>query len=200
MRNFTFLLILFCIGMFSCKPILHIAGQYKKPKFEDEISLRNFCGNENVGNLFVIKDLESFAKVYDSISNDLPSLYVFNRDRNQIYYDVSCSWAKISNLDSIYTNQNINDITLNVDKVLSFFKQVNTDVKNSDVNQEYDYYIIYSWAKYVPKLSKIMMKDVAKIKEMYKDKNIYFASINYDLQKAFKDEEPSEFILNKVKK
>ncbi len=200
MKSCTFLLILFCFGMFSCKHLLHITGQYNKPKFEDKISLIKFQGKDKSSNLFVPKDYESFFKVYDSLSADVPNLYIFNKARNQIYSDVNCSWAKLSKLDSIYTLGNVNDSTLNVDKVLYFFKQIDKDVEYADVGENYDYYIIYSWAKYLPGLSKKMIKDVAKIKDMHKGKKIYFASINYDLQKVFKDEELSEYILSKVKK
>lgn len=170
----------------SCKPIMQIGGFYKKPRFEDKVSLVKVFKDGKSGNLFIPKSLESFQILNDSMDNSLPKLYIFNKDGNEIYSDVSCTWSKISILDSVYVMKEENDSTLKVYELLSFFKQINTETENSDVNQKYDYYIIYAWAKYVPRLSKMMRKDVAKMKEKYKKKNIFFASINYDLQKDWK--------------
>ena len=178
-------LLLICLIFSSCKPIMQIAGFYKKPRYEDKASLDKFFKDRKSGNLFIAKNLQSFLILNDSMDNSLPKLYIFNKEGNEIYSEMSCSWSKISILDSVYVKKEDSDSSLKMNNLLSYFKQINTENENVDVNKKYDYYIIYAWAKYVPRLSKMMRKDVEKIKEKYKGKDIYFASINYDLQKEW---------------
>jgi hypothetical protein len=49
---------------------------------------------------------------------------------------------------------------------------------------QYDYFIFYTWAKFVPRLSKKMIHDVNKFASMNSNK-VFIGAINLDLQQSW---------------
>jgi len=184
----------------GCTPILYITGDVKKIKYEDSIALKSFVLHEKAKytTLFVVKDEKNLHFFTDTIVNHLPAILIFNKDQVNILADRTCPWSTIRYLDSLnsLTNDNANK-KVTVRKLLAPLVPIAGVWPDEKTLDQYDYYIFYTWAKFVPKLSKKMINDVNKFVEM-KGYRVFIGAINLDLQQSWLEKATSRQLNNNI--
>lgn len=172
----------------SCSFLAKVSGDYKEPKKEDLKSISSFSKQIDHHRIFYAKNAVSWKSFFDSINNVITYVYLFNSQGKQIFADSSCPWKSLTEIESIVAKNTSN---LNTGKTLENFLQyfdefeIANNTKFSFFEQKYDYYILYTWAKYVPKLSRQMIDDVNRIAQN-SNKKIFVGSLNLDMQKIWK--------------
>lgn len=175
---------------YGCTPILYVTGDIKKPKYEDSIAVKSFVLNEKAiyNTLFVAKDEKNLGFFTDSIVNHLPAILIFNKDQVNIFADRTCPWSTIRHLDSLNDLKNDTSITISkkvtVQKLLAPLAPIAGVWPDEKIVSQYDYFIFYTWAKFVPRLSKKMINDVNKFAEMNSNR-VFIGAINLDLQQSW---------------
>jgi hypothetical protein len=175
---------------YGCTPIFYLTGDIKKPKYEDPVTVKSFVLNEEAkyNTLFVTKDEKNLDFFTNTIANHLPAILIFNKDQVNIFADRSCPWATIRHLDSLNDLKNdtavMTDKKVTVQKLVAPLTPIAGTWPDEKTLSQYDYFIFYTWAKFVPKLSKKMINDVNKFAEMNSNR-IFIGAINLDLQQSW---------------
>lgn len=175
---------------YGCTPILYVTGNIKKVKYEDPIAVKSFVLNEKAtyNMLFVAKDEKNLGFFLDTIFSHLPAILIFNKDQVNIFADRTCPWSTIQYLDSLNDQENDTSIVINkkvtVQKLLAPLTSIAGVWPDEKILSQYDYFIFYTWAKFVPKLSKKMIHEINKFAEM-NSRRVFIGSINLDLQQSW---------------
>jgi hypothetical protein len=175
---------------YGCTSILYVTGDLKKPKYEDSIAVKSFVLNEKAkyNTLFVAKDEKNMVFFTDTIVNQLPAILIFNKDQVKILADRTCPWSTIRSLDSLNDLKNDTSVTISkkvtVQKLLAPLASIAGAWPDEKTLSQYDYFIFYTWAKFVPKLSKKMINDVNRFVEMNSNR-VFIGAINLDLQQSW---------------
>jgi len=177
-------LIVFFIS--DCKPALKLTGNYKSPKKENAISIKNYCSRNDVKYdlLFCAKsesDYKAFLKMYNAI----PTTLIYNHagDLVSVNSGSDCPWQTLQKFKEL-NDSNKTAVTIikgnNISGILSHLHCIDGN-STSLANYDYDYLFVYTWAKFIPKLSKDMFAASKDVKS-----NAHFRvkviSVNLDLQ------------------
>lgn len=163
----------------GCKMFLGATGNYKKPRVESVESIKLYLGPEkNYDGLYIVQTDSLLKFFFDSVGSSIPNVYIFNKERQNIYQSKSCAWANINQLDSL---QSVEGWTVNPTFQISDIEKAVTLVDGKKPQPKHDYLVYFVWAKFIPKLSDKMIADMRKdFKE--KRQNVYIGNINVDMQ------------------
>ena len=187
----TAILMLIVLLQISCKPLLKTylktTGNLKKAKKETPASVIAYLKKQNAtyDGAFVCQDKKGFRYFQDSVSNAIPSVLIFDKNFTNFVLDEKCPWSILPGLDSLnnstYWKKN-NDLSFQ--KMTAQLKTIDGAFINYPETGTYDVYVFYVWAKYAPKLSQAIIKE---IKEYFNNphNNIYVGSVNRDLQEGW---------------
>jgi hypothetical protein len=185
-RDMKTLIFIFCcaLSLYSCKAYLKATGNYKEPEYESREAVKSYVHNYGTGydGLFVCKSKEKMKFVIDSVNNSIPFIMVFDKDFRYLHTDQKCPWKNAGELDSLQNNK----IWVPTDEIN--FARLNESIEcinGKTVGAGYRFYIFYFWAKYIPKLSQDMIKQVQGFSQAKKE-GIYIGAINMDLQEGWK--------------
>jgi hypothetical protein len=171
----------------SCRPtnriIGKLTGEFKEPQQESAESIISFCQNKKVkyDKLYVIKSESNFSTFFKK-HKYVPGIFVFDNSNNLIARaeKTGCPWAMINFLyDTAVQKEMTQDTTIYLD-IISNFKLVN----DRTGDKKADYYILCTWAKFVPKLSDALFETINRQKEDNKLK-VSHILLNVDLQKEW---------------
>mgnify|MGYP001340821842 CR=1 FL=1 len=183
------IILIICLYIAACQPIkkgiLKTAGEYIEPQLETPTSILTYCDSNKVKyeKLFVLKsedNFRNFTQTYKSI----PGIYVFDKEYKPVSadYKKGCSWATIRFIfDTTMTITTIEDTTT--------FKEIMSNFNLVDAKSDHksDFYILCSWAKFTPKLTKSLFETINKQKaENLRDVSYYLLDV--DLQKSWENQ------------
>jgi len=181
-------ILLLCL--MSCKPIsMMIAkktGEFIEPEQETYQSIKANCLEKNVNfdQLFVLKSEDQF-KTFISKHGSIPSIFVFDKNKYLVTTaeKSDCPWVMINFLyDTAYQLQKTSDTAL-YSEIMSNFVMIED---RSPLNQA-DYYILCTWAKFVPKHTDALFETINKQKKENK-LNVCHVLLNVDLQKSWESD------------
>ena len=183
-NTFSKLMLLILLTSVGCKPmgmmIAKKTGEFIEPQKETPASIMSYCDQLelNYDQLHMLKSdnhFNPFIKKY----KDIPGIYVFDK-KKQIITPVTksyCPWTMISYVyDTTIQTQTVQDISM-FSEIISNFNRIH-DKANSN---EADYYILCTWAKFIPKGTKALFETVNKQK-MGNKPNVSYLLLNLDLQ------------------
>ncbi|HLA56460.1 MAG TPA: hypothetical protein VK623_10190 [Flavobacterium sp.] len=175
-------IILICLT--GCKSILKTAYGIKKPKLEDDISIRKYLLKNHIdtSNVYVFKNLKAFTTASQMKILSVPDALFFNKIGFMVPYKestVSCN----ANVDKFISDLAVfsalqYDETKKESDLLDLIVG-NTQVENADVN------VFITWTVYAGKLNKDKAFEWIKLLQSAKVKGIkvnYFL-LNCDYQK-----------------
>lgn len=183
-KYFIGILLIFC----SCKLIFRATGDIKNPKPETESSIVETVKSITLhtDGIYVCEDFKNLKYFTDSIRGSVPFVYIFDTTLRYVYKSQNCPWQNASALDSsLISGAWKTDTTISLSKIIKTLKLIDGSKLNLD--NKYDHIIFYVWAKYVPKLSKSMIKEMGDYNKSLHER-IYIGSINLDLQKSWQEE------------
>ena len=161
--------LLFIIFLISaCKPVLKMSGNYKSPKKENPISIKNYCSRNDVKyDLMFCAKSESDYKAFLKMYNAIPTTLIYNRagDLVSVNSGSDCPWQTLQKFKELNDSNKATVVIIkdrNISGILSHLHCIDGD-STSLSNNDYDYLFVYTWAKFIPKLSKGMFaasKDV----------------------------------------
>ncbi|MBS1689604.1 MAG: hypothetical protein JSS96_12830 [Bacteroidetes bacterium] len=186
------LLVLFLITCFlaSCAKIyLRVTGNYKTPKQEDAASLKTYCSKYHAQYdlLFTPKSNTDFILLLKKFPN-IPTTLIYDNEGNLVAINSgsSCPWQtlqKFKALNDSSKNLISVDKSNNFSDILSYIRC--TDGDSSLLNSStYDYLMVYTWAKFTPKLSKAMFTTATDVKQAAHFK-VKIVAIDMDEQKGW---------------
>jgi hypothetical protein len=141
------------VGLVSCKPtstfIAKQAGEFIEPKNETVESIIEYCRDKKVNydKSYVIKSKDlsrSFIGKYQHI----PGIFLFDKDKSLLTTVVKtdCPWTMMNLLKDTITETKLVKDSLIYHDIMLHFKLIDDRSKNNKV----DYYILSTWAKFVP--------------------------------------------------
>lgn len=175
------------ITITSCKPILLFiaekSGELIDPQKESPATVEEYCCQMKVNydGLFVIKTNKQYSSFINKY-RQIPEVFVFDGQKNQLTTEFSsiCPWTTMNLLfDSTIHFKRVENTKL-YSEILSNF----TPVKNAEHTKPADYYILCTWAKYTPKLTKSLFETINKQKQENK-LNVCHILLNVDLQESW---------------
>lgn len=156
---FSFLVVI--LTFISCSPIVRLIYGVKKPKVENEESLKKYLGNVNITDKDVYTlDFEGYKKALKLINKKIPEVLIFDKNGKHIPY--GDEWA--CNASAFDFIENLNDTTefANSDKAnlqslpfgLYSLKGDSLGAPKLDAS----FHIFIFWAKFAGKLNKNHVK------------------------------------------
>lgn len=184
MKLHKLLIISLIIFASSCTSVIKIIYGIKDPKPENENSITEYIvkNNLNPDNVFVL-DEKSHRKFSQNIG--LPDFYVFNSEGISVIIesDKNCPAIAPEIIKMLNPNDNYNlDSDLNLKDIIINLRYLNGETAELSVTENYDFYIVIYWAKFIGKLNK---KNVAVWENAAKNNNkaqIKTLKINMDIQ------------------
>ncbi len=185
------IVIIFLSGLISCRSISTIiakrTGEFQNPQEETEKSIIKHCQDNDVNydQLFVLKSEDNF-KSFVSKYKDIPCIFVF--DKNKLLMTTAkktnCPWTMINFLfDTTIRTKKVSDTSLYME-IISHFNMIDNKLGDNQA----DYYILCTWAKFVPKLSNALFETINKQKKENK-LNVCHVLLNVDIQKSWELED-----------
>jgi predicted small secreted protein len=185
----SFLLMAF-LSLTSCqffaRTFLKTTGNLKESKNETPVSVLAYLKKQDAryDGSYIFNDKYSFKYFLDSINENITAIIVFDKGFKNYFRDYICFQAKPTGLDSILNTmsweKNSNQIHQKLMDRLTIIDGI-----SSINNKKYDLYVFYVWAKYLPKKSNQMIRQINDLYRNFHDR-IYFASINVDAQESWK--------------
>jgi hypothetical protein len=185
----SFLLMIFLL-LASCKPIiktyLKATGNLKKAKSETPASVSAYLKNQDAkyDGSYIFNNKNNFKYFIDSINENITAIIVFDKGFENYFRDYICFSAKPTGLDSLLHTlswkKNSNQINR---KMMDRLTSIDSSASINDKN--YDLYVFYVWAKYLPKKSNEMIRQINDLYRNFHDR-IYFGSVNVDMQETWK--------------
>ena len=175
------------LGLISCKPISMLiaktTGEYIEPVKENDKSISTYCQGKKVkyDKLYILKSEDNFVSFLGKYKS-VPGIYIFDKNKFLITtaFKNDCPWTMINLLyDTSLKTKSIQDTT-EYSEILSHFNLVD----NKSFNKDADYYILCTWAKFVPKLTDALFATINKQKEENKI-NVCHILLNVDLQEGW---------------
>ncbi len=168
----------------SCTSVIRIMYGIKNPKPENQNTITEylFKNNLNTDNVFVL-DEKSHKKTSKNIG--LPDFYIFNSEGMSIIFDSdkNCPAIGPEIIEKLNLNDNYDlDTGLNLSDIIKNLRYLNGESAELSFSENYDFYIIIYWAKFIGKLNK---KNVAVWENAANNNNeaqIKILKINMDIQ------------------
>jgi hypothetical protein len=187
MKNLLFSIILL-VSLTSCKAVLKSYNQLKSPKLETESSIKKYLLKNKIdtSNVYVYKDLNSFAKASKMGLLVIPDIVFFNKEGNKVNYKEkgsNCNAHAGSFIAELSTFSNFpSDDTKKID---DFVKLIDNPKQTNFTSAEINVFI--NWTIYVGRLNKVKAFDWIKLIEIAKQKgiNINYYLLNCDFQKSW---------------
>ena len=167
---------------------MKITGNLKNPELEDSLSIIN-CGmkwKDPYDILWVPDSKTHFAQVVNKFES-IPEVLIFDRNYNLLKNGNGneCRWMLIS----YFTDSLKHEYKMSMDSSYSFIESKCKVINQKKALTEYDYTIVYVWAKYCPKLSKSLFASLTEVKQKYKSR-VRLISLNKDWQKDLHEQAP----------
>ena len=186
-KSIQILAVLSIMGFISCKPISMFVGkktgEFIQPQNETKESIKSYCQEKKVkyDKLIMVGSQKEFSSFIGKYKH-LPSVFIFNKNKYLITTaeKTDCPWAMINLLDHNVVESKIVQDTLLFDEILSNFSIVDS----ISGNQNADYYILCTWAKFAPKMTDAVFATINKQKEEHKI-NVCHILLNVDLQEGW---------------
>lgn len=185
MKNiFTKLILLVLLTSVACKPITMMfakkTGEFIEPQKETPASILYYCNQMqlNYDQLYVVKSEDQFTSFIGKYKH-VPGIFVFDKNKHLIKTAVksNCPWTMINFLyDTTIKTQSVQDTSL-FSEIISNFIMIDTKTPYAET----DYYILCTWAKFVPKETKALFETINKQKAENK-LNVCHILLNIDLQ------------------
>ena len=135
----------------------------------------------NYDELLIVKSLNQYS-LFSEKYRQIPGVFVFDNQKNQITTEINstCPWTMFNILiDTTLHLKRVENSKL-YSEILSNF----TLVKTIAHRKQPDYYILCTWAKYTPKLTKSLFETINKQKQENK-LNVCHILLNVDLQESW---------------
>lgn len=182
----TAVMVAFCFS--SCKLMLRMSGTYKKPVAESRENVLSYIHSKNAVTdaVFSCRSEGDYRYFIDSVNNSIPWILVFDRNFKNMYTDTKCSWSASRSLDSLENSAGwkLNE-KLSFTAMLQRMDLLEGKLPVQDNGEPYDFYVFYTWAIFVPRLSNSMIGEISNYKSKTGDK-VFVGAINLDLQKDWK--------------
>jgi len=168
--------------------ILKATGNIKNPKLENSETIKKYCAENN--DPYDVLWLPSNKENFESILNrypGIPTVLIYDR-KNTLLENANgeeCQKMLISFFsDSLkYKYKVVNDSSL------SYLRSRIKPIDTGNLFENYDYVVVYSWVKYVPKITEDLFQRLSAVKATDKRK-ICFISLNKDWQQGMYDKAP----------
>lgn len=194
-KLFTISYLVVILTFISCSPIVRLLYGIKKPKVENEESLKKYLEKVNISDKDVYTlDFEGYQKALELINKKIPEVLIFDKNGNYIPY--GNEWAcNASAFDFIV---NLNDTTKYVisDKTnitslpFSLYSLEGDSLGIPTLNESFHLFIF--WAKFAGKLNKDHVKIWEKQAINNSKTNIKVYKINMDFQEHWGEEVTSQ--------
>jgi len=158
-------------------------GEFAEPQKETPASIMAYCKQMNVNydQLYVLNSEEQFNSFLGKYKH-IPGIFVFDKNKYLITTAAKsdCSWTMINFLyDSTIQTKSIADTSV-FSEIITAFSRIDDPSRRIDA----DYYILCSWAKFTPKLTKSLFETINKQKQENK-LNVCHILLNVDLQESW---------------
>jgi len=188
-KNLFVLFLTACLLSSCAKIYLRLTGNYKTPKQEDAASLKKYCNKYNAQYdlLFTCNsaaDFKTLMKRYPS----LPTTLIYDKKGNLVAVNSgsSCPWLTLQKFKAL-NDSNKNMISVdrsnNFSDILPYIRCADGD-SNMLSSKIYDYLMVYTWAKFAPKLSKSMFTTATEVRQAAHYK-VKIVAIDMDEQKGW---------------
>jgi hypothetical protein len=186
--------IFFAFTISSCsiltKAVLKITGYYKKPKFETSENIINYVKKQKATytELYVFKSKLARTESKKLGLLQIPNVLLFDKNQNLIGYsngEKKCPWLTANFVQNLNANTQYPIDTLNPHKLSEYLVnlvKIDSNYSTLQKPQNFDFYVIYTWAICIPKHSKGIIEE-SKTFVGNKNASINLISINNDLQK-----------------
>ncbi len=174
-------------ALLSCKPLgrmsIKINGEFIKPQNETAASIREYCHDKNVDydKSYVIRSEELYTSFLSKYKH-IPGVFIFDKNKYLITTDIKtdCPWTMMNLLkDTITKTKLLLDSSMYHDIMLHYML-----IDDRTKKKEADYYILSTWGKFIPKLTKALFDNINKQKEE-KKLNVCYILLNVDLQDSW---------------
>ena len=174
------------LSLGSCKLILRISGYYKPPHEETRESIIDYSKKHGgrYDALYCLRSEKSFNELL-KVTRNVPAVRIYD-NHNRLNYSVSgknCPWATVAAIDSAGSKYIPGEDT-SFAKMMDCLQPADGD-KELVKRRDYDYVLVYVWAKFSPKLSKEMLKNIGQLSTNKSGKRIKVVSVNIDLLKDY---------------
>ena len=192
-KDYTFLAILaiMIIVLASCKMAASALGYYKKPRYETKTSIIAYAQKHNAKYdlLYITKSIYSFNTIGQKYGG-IPATLIFDKRGRllSVNQGSDCPWKTLDAIKSLVDSNNNAHIIVQkqtLDSVLTYTQLIAGNENTLPSN--YDYTIVYIWAKYSPKLTRQLFSSINQITTNTK-RNIRLLSIDNDLQASWGNE------------
>ena len=153
MQN-SYLLIILVILTTSCKSSLRRSYEINDPKIENYISINNFLNTKNVdtSNVYVFKNIISYATASNKKLLNIPDAVFFNKDGYQVSYKKSAKDCN-AKIDGFLSDlNNFSNLTFDTNKKMEdVVKLISNNKKTKPVATDINVFI--TWAIFAGKLN-----------------------------------------------
>jgi hypothetical protein len=194
-KLFTISFLVVILTFISCSPIVRLLYGIKKPKVENEESLKKYLEKVNISDKDVYTlDFEGYQKALELINKKIPEVLIFDKNGNYIPY--GNEWA--CNASAFDFIENLNDTTkyVNSDKTniislpFSLYSLEGDSLGIPTLNASFHIFIF--WAKFAGKLNKDHVKIWEKQAINNSNANIKVYKINMDFQEHWGEDVTSQ--------
>lgn len=170
----------------SCKAVLKLSGDYKKPAPENAASVLAYLQQQDAvyDGVFAVAGKTQFRYLLDSVNSYYPAVVVFDKDFSNYFIDFKCFADKPAGLDSISRTAAWKPNTHKIEMEL-YSRLVSLDGGPGFTRSRKDYYVFYFWAKFFPKKSNDIIAEASALHKNLQDR-VYVASVNMDIQDSWK--------------
>jgi len=168
-------------------PVFRITGEIKKPRHESINSIkRGLATSDSVGDaLFVAKSFDNLKLAY-KVNKYIPAIHIYDKRGRVLKKLEGNSCPKVASASIEYVDTSSSLVFLEdagFETLFSNLKQISgQEYSLNRTNLEnYDYIIVYFWARYIPKRSKKAIQSIALAMKETKSKFLVL-SVNYDYQ------------------
>jgi hypothetical protein len=172
----------------SCNTVLKTYNHIKSPNLETETSIKKYLVRNKIdtSNVYVYKNLNSFAKASKMGLLVIPDIVFFNKEGNKVNFKEegsNCNAHAGSFITELSTFSNFPSD--NTKKIDDFVKLIDNPKQTNFIKAEINVFI--NWAIYVGRLNKVKAFDWIKLIEIAKQKgiNINYYLLNCDFQKSW---------------
>lgn len=187
------ILLLLAVGVYAFwKPILYSLGGLKQPELETVQSISNYAKENKVryNVLATPTDTVAFNRLNKNLG--MPGVIFFNSAHLPLKSSKGTGCPKEAHrfINSMTATHKVDSSQLSITDYKDYLPmlEVIDGDKKALADSNYDYIIVYTWAKYLPKQSLAMAKVGTEAAAM-KDKNILVISVNLDFTDNWYTEE-----------
>ncbi len=169
-------------GSISTKVLAKILGEYQDPEFVSDQEILDYLSINKVyyDEVYRFREMKQMEKFSQLGLFHVPLIYIYDKNKNLLVMakEEECAWALSTffiNGESLVPTQDSSMFNILRDKTELIAQNIASD--------DFDYYIITGWAKFVPKKSDMIFDKIREFKGT--KKNICHINLNMDFREEW---------------